>query len=88
MVILMIYSCTPIGDKRVALEAQIRALPFVTCVDGSEGPEGWDSNVHLADSADASAALFESLSLLRSAAVPHDTYIVDDDLKEHYVFTT
>ena len=48
MVILIIYSCTPIGELRSDVEARMRRLfPEAIDVSGSEGREGWNIDLCL-----------------------------------------
>lgn len=87
MVILMIYSCIPIGDLRFTVESSIRQLFSTTQgVSGSEGIEGWNIDLCLPCGVDSRVALNDLLLLLRTLPVPHDTYVVYDATEEHYVF--
>ena len=87
MVILMIYSCTPIGDLRSKVEECIhRLFPEAIDISGSEGSAGWNIDLCLPTDSNSRIALGDVLQLLRTLPVPRDTYVVHEAKEEHYVF--
>ena len=83
----MIFSNTPIGDLRINVEVIIQArFPEAIFVDGIEGDEGWSINIALPVGTDKLLALSDTLQLLNNLSLPPDTFILDEEQREHYVF--